>query len=126
MASRAAPTSHRATLAVLMALAMALRLLSPVGFMPAFDHGAVTIVPCPDAAPAGIAMMHHHHGDKAHPQPCPYAAGSAAGPLPWIASAALPSAPMAAEQPAATLAENAPAAQDRERPPATGPPLLPA
>jgi hypothetical protein len=126
MASRAAPTSHRATLAALMALAMALRLLSPVGFMPAFDHGAVTIVPCPDAAPAGIAMMHHHHGDNAHPQPCPYAAGAGAGPLPGIASAALPSAPAAAEQPAATLAENAPAAQDRERPPATGPPLLPA
>lgn len=32
---------------MLLALLLGLRLLTPTGFMPAFDHGAVTIVACP-------------------------------------------------------------------------------
>lgn len=132
MDSRAAPAGHRAFVAALMALALALRLLSPAGFMPAFDRGEVTIVACPDAEPmakpAAMAMAHHHHhdGGKAHQQPCPYAAASATGPLPWDAPAVLasPTAPEVVR--AAAVPDTLAATRDRERPPATGPPALPA
>jgi hypothetical protein len=50
--------------------------------MPAFDHGAVTIVVCPDAEPAASAMGgHHHHNPKKLHQPCPYASASSLGAL---------------------------------------------
>jgi hypothetical protein len=69
----------RALFAVLLAAVLAVRLLSPAGFMPSFDGGAVTIVACPDYDPAA-PMTHHHHGDpKRVHQPCPFAATSAAG-----------------------------------------------
>jgi hypothetical protein len=53
---------------------LAVRLLSPAGFMPSFDHGAVTIVACPDGQPDGPLSPAHHdgHSKKLH-QPCPYA-----------------------------------------------------
>ena len=61
----------------LVILLLGLRVLSPAGFMPAFDHGEVTIVACADAMPFGMTPgpMHHQH-DKRHPSPCPYAAAS--------------------------------------------------
>jgi hypothetical protein len=61
---------------VLLFSLLALRLLAPAGFMPAFDHGAVTIVACPDGA-AEAPMPHHssHHPAKFH-QLCPYAAAA--------------------------------------------------
>ena len=68
----------RSVTAALLALLLALRLLSPAGFMPAFDHGSVSIVICPDLDPAPTPMAHHqHHGDAKLRQHCPYAAGSA-------------------------------------------------
>jgi hypothetical protein len=80
---RTASTGERAGWAVLLALLLALRLLFPAGFMPAFDHGEVMIVACPDAGPTASPTAHHHHyhhGDrkKAH-SPCPYAAAPALG-----------------------------------------------
>jgi hypothetical protein len=39
---------------------LALRVLAPAGFMPAFDHGAVTIVLCPDADPVPAMGAHDH------------------------------------------------------------------
>lgn len=79
---RAAPISSRFTWAVLFALLLGLRCLAPAGFMPAFDHGVVTIVACPDAGGGTLPMMHHHldpaHRSIAH-QPCPYAAASSVG-----------------------------------------------
>src|SRR3954466_5652453 len=69
----------RAMFGAFLAIALALRLLSPAGFMPAFDHGAVTIVACPDY---GAMAAHHHHGDpKKLQQQCPYGAGAAAATL---------------------------------------------
>jgi hypothetical protein len=69
--------------AALLVLALALRLLTPAGFMPAFDRGAVSIVACPDwdsGTPATPA--HHHHGGSKTPhQPCPFAAASGLGAL---------------------------------------------
>ena len=82
-AVRSATTQQRTAWAVLLALILALRLLAPAGFMPAFDHGAVTIVACPDADGGALASLAHHHhgGPKALHQPCPYAAGSGLGAL---------------------------------------------
>jgi len=73
---REAPISIRIAAAALLALLLAPRSLAPVGFMPAFDHGAITIVICPDAAP--VHPSHHQSGDhKSLHQPCPYASASA-------------------------------------------------
>jgi len=138
MGTRAAPAGHRLMLAALMALAMALRLLSPAGFMPAFDHGAVTIVACPDAGPMPTAMPmpmamsmpmdgHGKSGDKPHQQPCHCASAAAAsGPLPSGSSAVLASENVPLALFAAALVQAPLISNGRERPPATGPPLLPA
>jgi hypothetical protein len=77
---RAAATPIRFAWAALFALLLAVRSLAPAGFMPSFEHGAVTIVACPDAAP----VVHHHHHPADHSvahQPCPYAAASSLGAL---------------------------------------------
>jgi hypothetical protein len=73
--------SARMSCALALALLLALRLLSPAGFMPAFERGAVTIVACPDSG-AALEPAHHHSADhkNAH-QPCPYAAAPALGTL---------------------------------------------
>jgi hypothetical protein len=112
---------------VVLALLLAVRSLAPAGFMPAFEHGSLAIVGCPDAD-GGVAPMaaHHHHRPSDHQsahQQCPYASASAPGLLgsdfgalfgsfifaiallPWRAS------PSSAH-------ENL-----RARPPATGPPF---
>ena len=66
----------RGIFALLLALGLAIRLLSPAGFMPAFERGAVTIVICTNSQGLAPKATHHHHGpNKIHP-PCPYAAGS--------------------------------------------------
>jgi hypothetical protein len=49
--------------------------------MPAFERGAVTIVACPDYAPAAPVSQHHHGDPKKLHQPCPYAAAEATGAL---------------------------------------------
>lgn len=74
-----ATTSTRVVVGAALALLIALRLLSPPGFMPSFQHGALTIVSCPDYEPVQPAMGHHHgKSGKAHQQ-CPYAAASPLG-----------------------------------------------
>ncbi len=119
----AAPHSNRPVWAVLLLALLALRLLAPAGFMPAFDYGAVTIVACPDGAAEG-PMPHHldHHRTKFH-QICPYAA--AATPAVFghdvgILAEAIPflSAPLLG-RPYLFLTR----ADDREPPRLTGPPL---
>src|SRR5689334_2350602 len=76
---RKASVLIRAVIGAALALLIAVRLLSPAGFMPSFEQGSVTIVACPDFD-LPSAMGHHHHGTKgkAH-QTCPYAAASALG-----------------------------------------------
>lgn len=76
-----ASASTRTWCALALALLLALRLLSPAGFMPAFDDGAVTIVACPDAGAVAPPSHHHSADHKAGHQPCPYAAASALGTL---------------------------------------------
>jgi hypothetical protein len=65
-------------------LIFAVRLLTPAGFMPAFEHGTVTIVACPDGDVGAAPTSHHHHGQpkKLH-QPCPYASASSQA---WLGS----------------------------------------
>ena len=78
---RSAATTERSLWATLLVFALALRLLAPAGFMPAFEHGAVTIVACPDwdnGAPASPTHQ-HHGGSKTLHRPCPYAAASGLG-----------------------------------------------
>jgi hypothetical protein len=80
---RSAATPTGGIWATLLTLALALRLLTPAGFMPAFDHGAVSIVACPDwdgGTPA-TPTHHHHGGSKTTHQPCSFAAGSGLGAL---------------------------------------------
>jgi hypothetical protein len=79
---RTAPIFARSILAAALALLMAIRLLTPNGFMPVFDRGAVTIVACPDGEVGGAGPTGHHsdHSRKFH-QLCPYAAASGFGSL---------------------------------------------
>ena len=79
---RAAAHPVRSAWAVLFALMLSLRLLGSAGYMPALDHGSLTLVACPDAAlsaPFAIPGM-HHHGQMHHDHSiCPYAAAAALG-----------------------------------------------
>jgi hypothetical protein len=109
--------------AIVLALLLGLRLLSPAGFMPAFERGAVTIVVCPDADPAGATGGHHHHAPKKAHQPCPFAAASALV-LP-IGDLPLPAAFLAIGL-ALLLGRTflfIERSRSRERPPLRGPPL---
>lgn len=77
---RTAPAFVRASFAALFGVLLAIRLLAPAGFMPSFEHGAVTIVVCPDVQPSSPPLAGHHHGhSKTLHQPCPYGATSTMG-----------------------------------------------
>ncbi len=116
----------RAALTILFGALLALRLLSPPGFMPSFDHGSVAIVVCPDASGAStpMALHHHHHGDAKLQQHCPYAAGgspAAAAELPLIAAMLLVTAAL---EPAGKSFAFLDFRRFRDRPPLRGPPLF--
>ena len=122
---RPAPIHLRFAWAAALALLLALRSLAPAGFMPAFDNGALTIVACPDYAPA--QRHHHHSGDrKVLHQPCPYAAASAlvAVGADWapLFAATLFAAVLLLGRSFIFIQRHS----RRERPPPIGPPLLPA
>ena len=121
---RAAPTLTQFAFGALLALLLAVRSLAPAGFMPAFDHGAVTLVPCPDAEPAMWGMHHHHPGDHslAHHQ-CPYASAAGLGALgrDWMPLLALPFFAAALLLGRTFLFIERQSARDR--PPAIGPPI---
>ena len=80
---RTAPSFARFLCAALLALLLALRLLGATGFMPGLEHGAVTIIVCPDGdvdAPLAIDIAHHTHGQSKHKHGiCPYASASSLG-----------------------------------------------
>jgi hypothetical protein len=121
---RAAPAPTRFAIAALLALLLALRSLAPAGFMPAFDHGAVTIVACPDASPAMPAM--HHPGSADHAfahHPCPYASAASLGALgpDWASLLLLPF--FAAILLLGRTFLFVERQTSRERPPSRGPPI---
>src|SRR5438445_9437171 len=76
---------RRSAVAALLALLLGLRLLGAAGYMPAFEHGSMTIIVCPDAdvdAPLAINVAHHHHGQSKHAHGvCPYASATSLGTL---------------------------------------------
>jgi hypothetical protein len=119
----ATSSSIRALVGIALALLIAVRLLSPPGFMPSFDRGTLTIVSCPDYEPI-VPQMGHHHGKsgKVH-SPCPYAAASSLGgvELPAFAIAAILLA--GASLPIGRAGDYVAASRRHYRPPSRGPPL---
>jgi len=103
---------------------LAAGLLSPAGFMPAFEHGSVSIVACPDYEPAAAPLMHHHHDGhtKKVRQPCPFASASALGTVgefgPLLVTALLLAAALLLGRPSCFLERHS----LHERPPLRGPP----
>lgn len=120
---RSACLALRLMLGAFFAIAIAFRLLSPAGFMPAFDRGSVMIVVCPDYEPAVPPMAHHHGGTKKQHQHCPYAAAAAAAgifaDLLLLAAALLFAATLPLGRTFDFLAKH----RGRDRPPLRGPPL---
>jgi len=119
---RRAASEIRALWAVVFALALALRLVTPTGFMPAVEHGRLTLVECPGSIP--LPPMHgmDHSRGKAS-EPCPYATATGAG----VAGEQprLQLEPMAGSAPEWRGAErifSIPRGQ-HDRPPAIGPPI---
>jgi len=143
------PATVRLLLAAVLALCLAVRVLTPAGFMPSFATGSLAIVPCPDAegaapfAPApplppmpamhhmvGMAMppmamaepAHDHGKNGFHHQSCPYAAAASLNGLDLGVVLLAFLATLAAVPP---LARALPAIRrhaTRDRPPAQGPP----
>jgi len=91
--------------------------------MPSFEHGAVTIVACPDAQFAEPMPAHHgDHSNKLH-QPCPYASasglGSPAAAFPLLADFLVVAAPLLLGRTFLFLERS----RANERPPLRGPPI---
>jgi len=128
MPMRAAPALTRSAWAAMLALVLALRLMTPAGFMPSFDHGQVTVVPCDGivAAPPPMKMAHHghheghQHGTAGH-QTCPYAAGAAPALLPLDSFAGI-EPPLISATAVMAFAAAFVLRSRQERPPSTGPP----
>jgi hypothetical protein len=130
----------RLLLAAVLALGLAVRLLTPAGFMPSFAGGALAIVECPEAdgAPPTMAMpempgmdmaamatpgTRHDHGKNGFHQLCPYAqAASLAGIDPGVASL-VALVLLAALSPVARALLAFARRATRDRPPSQGPPL---
>jgi hypothetical protein len=118
---------RRSAAAALIALLLGLRLLGATGYMPAFEHGSMTIVVCPDAdadAPLAVGVAHHHHGQSKHTHGvCPYASASWLGTLGvdfgTLAGALIFAAALLLGRTFRFLERN----RLRERPPSRAPPL---
>ena len=123
---RASSRPLRFAWATIFALLLAIRLLAPAGFMPAFDHGSVTIIACPDADSSVPAIHHHHHHPLDHAalhHPCPYASASGLGALgpDWTPPGRV--APFAAALVVGSAFLFIERRRDGERPFAIGPPV---
>jgi hypothetical protein len=116
----------RAAWVMLLALLLAVHSLEPAGFMPAFNHGQVMIVACPDAdGSVAPTMGHDHHAGQHHSAhwPCPYAATSSLGALGLDVSPPLAIFYTVASLPLGQQFPLAPR-DDSRRPPQRGPPPL--
>lgn len=116
---------RRQAVTVLLTLVLAMRLLTPVGFMPSFDHGKLAIVECPGSAPAqmpDMPGMRHDHGSAC--QSCPHATASGGGladAQPFaLASGFMLGAPILPGPGPSSVVPRT----DHDRPPAIGPPLI--
>lgn len=120
-------SQHRHFAAVILALALALRVLVPAGYMPAFEHGAVEVRICESQVTLPMPRGMHHGADHGRgqnhaDQPCAFAGLAApAGPPP--PAAALPAAPAGAQVAFLDAVRNTIIVGGiRSRPPARGPP----
>jgi len=128
MPTRAAPVLTRSAWAAMLALVLALRVLTPAGFMPSFEQGRIAVVPCDGivAAPPPMKMAHggqhdgHQHGKAGH-QPCPYAAGASPALLP-IDSFVETDLPLVSVIAGTAFAAVFVLRSRQDRPPSTGPP----
>ena len=124
LAMRTAPSQFRAAWAVMLALVLAMRLVTPAGFMPSFDQGRLTVVECPGSTSMPMPPMSGmDDSQKKVCQSCPHGTATGAG--------------LVDAQPLLAPAENYPTAMPRvgtlwslplrsgehERPPAIGPPI---
>lgn len=77
---RAALVPVRFLWAALFAVTLAMRLLTPSGFMPAFDQGRLTIVDCPGSGAAPMLPMRGMDHDPGKTcRLCPHAIATGAG-----------------------------------------------
>jgi hypothetical protein len=76
---------HRHIALAIIALALLMRMLVPVGFMPQVSAGTMTIALCTGHGPATVEMAvagsgHHDQGKNAKPDmPCPFGSTSSVG-----------------------------------------------
>lgn len=127
---RTSATPARTACAALLVLFLALRVLVSAGYMPALEHGRLTLMLCPDgewtvpaAAMPGMDSEHAPTTGHHHHQQCFYAAAAAmsfAGTdaVPLLQILAVAFAGLAAAAPPALLRRSA-----FERPFSTGPPF---
>jgi len=119
---------RRACWAVAFALLVAMRLLTPAGFMPAWDNSQVRIILCDDSGTQIGAATHHAHQGKSdgskHHQSCPYAAASATPFLTLPAIAVAPPLEIASDLSASTQPARFQVERKVERPPSRAPPVL--
>ena len=118
---------HPALAASILAAAMLLRVLVPVGFMPVVEHGRIALVVCPGvtrAAPAMAGMAHHGDDAATAADGCAFADLSLPV-LPGADPALLAAAILFLIVTARLLAHAPPPhAAPRLRPPLRGPPIL--
>lgn len=114
----------RAAWAMVLALVLAMRLVTPTGFMPSFSEGRLTVVDCPGSGPTPMMPMSGmDHSQKKICQSCPHATATGAGLVDGQ-----PLVPVAASfdamqhDAAPVLALSLPRGQ-HDRPPAIGPPI---
>ena len=127
---RNASALGRAVCAALLALLLSLRMIGAAGYMPAFEHGAVSIIACPGAdenAPLALNTAHrhdHHHGhSNDNHGSCPYAAAASLGALgpdwtPLLAALLFALVPLAGRASISSIRQ-----LRRERPPSRAPPV---
>ena len=122
---RTAPTLKSAAWAMILALALAMRLVTPAGFMPMFDGGRLTVVECPGSGPMPMMPMSGmDQGQKKLCQSCPHATATGAGLV--DAKPLMPEIARFAPVPLSVGSDFtlALARGQHERPPAIGPPIL--
>lgn len=127
MTRRAGTSSaNRTCWAVALGLLLAMRLLTPVGFMPAWSGGQLQIVVCDDSGTQVGAASHHEHGKKDEKKlrhSCPYAAASAESFL-WSPTPSVDRPQdVAAIAPISAALADLPAKRKIERPPSRAPPV---
>lgn len=120
---RTSPILTRSICAAVLALLLSIRLLTPAGFMPAFDRTGITIVACPGADGGIGSMPMHKHRGKAMHEPCPYASASTLGALGPDWTPLLPTILFAIVLILGRGLLFVARHNDRERPPAIGPPI---